>query len=442
MRDREARTSRLGVAALVALATVAPARAAEVPAPPPTIPSRLALGEALRIFRERGLDLLIAEAAVAGAEADVRTAGAVPNPALSGSVGRSWNCGTSPCSAPAYGANLSDQAALSDVLSGKRGLRLDVARAALAAARLSRADAERSLSFQVKQQFLAVLIGRQALHYVREAEAATSEMLSLTEVRFKAGAISEADVARVEVLKLEAEQGIETALQAERQAQVALAFLLGVRGALPEFEAEEPGLLHAAVLARLDGADVAALLEEARRNRPDLQAAGFQLRRAEAAVALARRQAFPDVSVSLGYAQQGTGAGAVSPPTGTIGLSFPLPLLYQHQGEIARAEADRAAQASAQPRAEAQVAADVQAAHAAYSSSRRMVERMEARLLDRARTARDLVQIQYRKGAASLLDYLDAERTYISTQVEYLNDLTAFWTAVFQMEQATGTSLR
>jgi cobalt-zinc-cadmium efflux system outer membrane protein len=277
---------------------------------------------------------------------------------------------------------------------------------------------------------------------VREAEAATREMLSLTEVRFKAGAISEADVARVEVLKLEAEQGVETAMQAERQAKVALAILLGVRGVLPEFEAEEPGLLHAVPLPRLDGAAVTALLDEARRNRPDIQAASFQFLRAGAAVALARRRVFPDIALSLGYAQEGTGAGAVSPPTGTIGLSFPLPLLYQHQGEIAKTEADHAAQVAAQARAEAQVAADVQAAHAAYSSSRRMVERMEARLLDRARTARDLVQIQYRKGAASLLDYLDAERTYISTQVEYLNDLTAFWTAVFQLEQAMGTSLR
>jgi cobalt-zinc-cadmium efflux system outer membrane protein len=430
------------ISATLLLLAAAPARAAEASPPPPAIPARLDLAEALRLFRERGLDLLIAEAAVAGAEADVRAAGAVPNPALNGSVGKSWHCGTSPCSALAYGAGLSDQAALSDVLSGKRGLRLDVARAALAAARLSRADAERTLAFQVKQQFLAVLIGRQALQYLREAETATREMLSLTEVRFKAGAISEADVARVEVLKLEAEQGVETAVQAERQAKVALAILLGVRGVLPEFEAEEPGLLHAAPLPRLDGAALAALLDEARRNRPDLQAASFQLLRAEAAVALARRHVFPDVALSLGYAQEGSGAGAVAPPTGTVGLSFPLPLLYQQQGEIAKAEADQAAQTAARTRAEAQVAADVQAAHAAYASSRRMVERMEARLLDRARTARDLVQIQYRKGAASLLDYLDAERTYVSTQVEYLNDLTAFWTAVFQLEQAMGSSLR
>ncbi len=417
------------------------ARASEIP-PPPEIPAELRLGEAFRLFRERGLDLLIAEAAVSGAEADVRIAGAVPNPAATGSVGRSWSCGPAGCPGPAWGAGISDQAAIWEVLSGKRGLRLDVARAALAAARLSRDDAERTLSFQVKQQFLATLVAQRALDFAGEARAATAEMLGLTRVRFEAGAVSEADVARVEVLALEAEQGVESARQALGQARAALALLLGARGRLPEFRVVEPDLLAGSVPPKLQGITADALLALALEHRPDLRAAAAQERRAEAALALARRQVVPDVTLSLGYAQQGTGAGAVTPPTGTVGLSLPLPVLYQQQGEIARAEVDRSTQALTRARLEAAVASDVAGAYAAYASSLSMVRRMEERLLDRARTARDLVQIQYRKGAASLIDYLDAERTYIAVQVEYLNDLTGYWTAVFQLEQAVGTALR
>jgi cobalt-zinc-cadmium efflux system outer membrane protein len=159
-------------------------------------------------------------------------------------------------------------------------------------------------------------------------------------------------------------------------------------------------------------------------------------------VALSKRQRFPDVALSLQYTQEGTGQDAVTPPTATLGLSLPLPLYYQQQGEIAKAEADRRSWWLQEARLEAQVSADVWSAHAVFTAAQRMVDRMETRLLGRARLARDLVQIQYRKGAASLLDYLDAERTYIAAQVEYLNDLTAYWTAVFQLEQAVGTSLR
>jgi len=67
---------------------------------------------------------------------------------------------------------------------------------------------------------------------------------------------------------------------------------------------------------------------------------------------------------------------------------------------------------------------------------------MEGGLLERARRARELVSVQYQKGAASLLDFLDAQRTFIATNVEYLQDLALYWGAVFKLEQAVGEDLR
>jgi cobalt-zinc-cadmium efflux system outer membrane protein len=52
------------------------------------------------------------------------------------------------------------------------------------------------------------------------------------------------------------------------------------------------------------------------------------------------------------------------------------------------------------------------------------------------------VSLQYQKGAASLLEYLDAQRTFIANNVEYLQDLTNYWTAVYQLEAAIGVDLR
>jgi cobalt-zinc-cadmium efflux system outer membrane protein len=66
---------------------------------------------------------------------------------------------------------------------------------------------------------------------------------------------------------------------------------------------------------------------------------------------------------------------------------------------------------------------------------------MEGRLLERAARARSLVELQYQKGAASLLEYLDAQRTYVSTKGEYIQDLAAYWNAIFQIEAATATEL-
>jgi outer membrane protein, heavy metal efflux system len=71
----------------------------------------------------------------------------------------------------------------------------------------------------------------------------------------------------------------------------------------------------------------------------------------------------------------------------------------------------------------------------------RLEERMESHLLRAAQRTRELVAFQYRKGAASLLEYLDAQRTFIANNVEYLQDLTSYRTALAQLEQAVGMEL-
>jgi cobalt-zinc-cadmium efflux system outer membrane protein len=419
----------------------------------PALPPVLRLDEALRLLRERGFDLLVAEAAVEGAEGDVSAAGAVANPSASFSYGRSFtyghctdalgnptSCGVLPD--VLLGGSLSDQGAVFDAITGKRGLRVKAARSALAAARASRDDALRTLTAQTKQAFVQAVVAKQALQVARDVARSSTRTAELTRTRYEAGAISEADVARIDVAKLEADQAVDTAEQNLRDAKLSLAFLLGVRGPAPSFEVEGPELLSAREPAALAGASAEALLARARERRPDLAAALRQRERAEASLALARRHRFPDVSISVNYAQQGTTANAISPPTVTAGLSFPLPIFYQQQGEIRRAEADLRTQSLQAEKLEAQVASDVQTGFSDYTGASSLARRMETALLERARRARELVSIQYQKGAASLLDFLDAQRTFNATNAEYLQDLALFWGAVFKLEQAVGEELR
>src|SRR5277367_972483 len=217
-----------------------PLGAAEPASVPPPLPAVLSLSEALTLFKRNGLDVLLAEAAVEGAEGDVSTAGAVPNPSLSGTFGKSFVC-TDGCNfipPAAFSVGLGDQNAIEDSLSGKRGLRLDVAHAALRAARLGRADAERTGVALVKQQFVQALIAQESVVTAEEAARDSAKLKDLMNVRYKSGAVSEADLARVETDALEAEQSVATAQLQLRTAQLSLAFLLGIRSVVPEFRVE------------------------------------------------------------------------------------------------------------------------------------------------------------------------------------------------------------
>ena len=412
--------------------------------PPVEVPKLLTLEDALRILRTRGLDLLIAGAAVMSAEADLINAAAVANPNASVGVGSAFNYdpgGTptqicSGCSRVAVNWGISDNAALMDFVVGKRGLRVRAARAALASARMSRTDAERNLVSQVKQQYAQVVLAKATLDFYREVQETMTKTLELNKLRYPR-MIDEGGLARVEIQKLEADQSVSTATMNVRQAQVGLAFLLGVRTTTPDFDVEKT-LLTFRVPAAVAGATERSLFELALNSRPDLKAAGYQRMRAEEALKLAKRDQFPDVTLSMNYSQTGTGQNVASPMTLIFGASFNLPVFYQQQGELRRARADADSQALQYEKNIAQAASDLSTAYAAFKANRELVERMESTLLGRAKTARDILEKQYRAGNATLMDFLDAERTYIATNLEYLTDLTQYWTALFQLEQAVG----
>jgi cobalt-zinc-cadmium efflux system outer membrane protein len=448
MRGRQAFAG--GVCLLLGLTILSVARADVVP-PPADLPAQLSLDDALRIFRSRGLDLLIADAQVVAAEGDVKSAGAVQNPTVSVSYGRVFtynpddaSCRDANCSANQLGTGLSDQGAIENSLSGKRGLRLKVARAALAATKLARADAERTLEFQVKQQYVQVAQAQAALELATQVVDAARKVLELNRLRYPK-VINEGDLARIETAELESEQALDIAKQNVRVAQVGLAYLLGVRGKVPDFRADVRELDYRVpgLLARTSEED---LLRIAFERRPDLKALGFLRDRASAAIALAKRQRVPDIALSVNYAQTGSGGAGTNaplqPPTLTFGLTAPLPIFYQQQGEVRRAEADYNVQSLEQAKTVALVASDVGAAFASFTSSKSRVERAEKILLDRAKTARNITEIQFNAGAATLMDFLDAQRTFIRTSFDALQSKTNYWTAVFQLEQAVGVELR
>ncbi len=135
------------------------------------------------------------------------------------------------CSALAWSAGVSDQSALLDTLSGKRGLRVRTAELALAVARQSRADTQRTLESMLRQQYLEAVYNRDALDLAHESQGRLGHVLELNQARFQHGAISQVDALKVETEKLEADQEVERAELALTEAKYQLAFLLGCAAA-------------------------------------------------------------------------------------------------------------------------------------------------------------------------------------------------------------------
>ncbi len=432
------------------LALLSAASLAAAPAPEPpgdgALPARLSLAQAEELFLARGLDVLIAEANARGAEGDLTAAGAHPNPSFQPtlyyvpSLNHDVLYNLAPNSATTstwgFGLGLDDNAAIEDQLSGKRSLRIEAAAKALAAARFSVADVKRVELAQLREAYVAAVMAGLDVDAAQETFTTFDRQLALNRVRFAQGAIGRLDLSQVVTGQLEALQSLAAARAGREQAIATLAFLLGARGGRVQVTLTSD--IDYRPLPSLDSTRFDALVDDALALRPDVQIARKNLEQTEVALRQAKRALLPDIALNAGYSEICSGATCSSAPGFSAGLSGNLPVLYQQQGEIGRARANVEAARRSLGKAEAQVLSDVTTGYAAYSAAKEQVERMiPGELLAEYKLSRDLAQIQYQKGASSLVDFLFAERAYVAAELEYHQDLANYWSAVYQLEQAT-----
>ncbi len=81
---------------------------------------------------------------------------------------------------------------------------------------------------------------------------------------------------------------------------------------------------------------------------------------------------------------------------------------------------------------------DVKNAYEGTKTNQEVVELYRSGYLKEAQDSRDISEFAYRQGAAALLDFLDAERSYRSTQLAYRQALAAYMLALEQLRQTLG----
>jgi cobalt-zinc-cadmium efflux system outer membrane protein len=162
--------------------------------------------------------------------------------------------------------------------------------------------------------------------------------------------------------------------------------------------------------------DEAVLLARALGERPDVAARHKRLAQAEKGLTLARRSRIPDVTVSAGFAHDPSNNVL---DTGLIGLSVPLPIFYQNQGEIGRAQVDVSnAELAANQRAQ-QVQGELAIALARWKGAKSVAQRYSSEILRRVTQVREVAEFAYHRGATSIIDLIQAERDYKNTVQEY-----------------------
>jgi len=310
---------------------------------------------------------------------------------------------------------------------GKRHRRIDAARDATGQTRYQVSDAERSLMFNTAQQFITTQLAESNLDLANQDLASFQQTVDIAEAQYKAGAISQGDLLKITVQLLQFQTDVSAAKVAKVQALASLREFLGYDAVPANYDVEGDLTYRPLQLNRDD------LLLKALKNRPDLLAARQGVRAADSQYALAKADGKVDITGALTYTH------VADQNSMGVTVSFPLPIFDRNQGEIARTQYARTAAQETSYAASDTVLTDVSSAYESFSGNQEVVNLYTGGYLKQSQDSRDISEYAYHRGAASLLDFLDAERSYRATQLAYRQALANYLIAVEQLKEAVGS---
>jgi cobalt-zinc-cadmium efflux system outer membrane protein len=309
----------------------------------------------------------------------------------------------------------------------KRELRKEGAEKATDLAVDGQADLERNLIFSLRLAFVQAMQSKAILTLARENLESYDKQLAIHRERYKAGDMAQVDLNRLELQRLQFISDTQTAEVALRSAKIQLLTLLNEKTPVDQFDVE----------GRFDFSSTVGPLNDYRQfameTRPDLKAAVRSIDKSETDHKLAVANGSTDPTFGVD--------GGKNPPIDHyigISVSVPLRIFDRNQGEKLRTQIDIERQQRLRDAVRAQVFSDVDSSYTALTSTLALLQPYKDTYLKTAVDVRDTISFSYEHGSASLLDYLDAQKEYRMTRLNFLTLVGSYLMAVNQLNLAVG----
>ena len=389
----------------------------------------ISLDEAIRLALQRNHALQAQRTMILQNQAQEITANLRPNPVVS------WDSQFFPLFNPGeFSASYLENQAQFDFGIGylfergkKRQHRLQAAKDQTAVTRSQVADDERQLVFNLSQQFVTALLAKSTFEFAQQNLDSFRQTVNISQQRYSAGDMSEGDLLKIKLQMFQFESDLAAARLAKSQALIALRQQVGYESVPDNFDVEGE-LDYQPIKGNVEDLQALAL-----RSRPDLQAAQQGVVAARSQLALAEANGKRDLNASFSY----THTAGIS--SGAFFFNIDLPIFDRNQGEIARTRYAITQSQEQQLEAAQQVLTDVRNAYESLRMNEQIIKLYQGGYVEQAKQSKDIDEYSYKRGVASLLDYLDAERTYRTSQLAYRQALAGYMTALEQMRQAVGT---
>ena len=315
----------------------------------------------------------------------------------------------------------------------KRELRLESAQEGTRISQSQHEDLDRNMIFDLRDAFVQTLQAKAVLELAKADLEYYDKIIEISRDRFKTGDIAQVDLDRIELLRVQYETEIQTAIVNLRTAKIQLLQLLNERTPVDQFDVTGP----------FDFSDALKPLEDFRQialdARPDLRAALQTIEQSKTNHKLAIANGSTDPTYSAWWTHNPS-FNNIGVDDNTLGLSFNIPLRIfdRNQGERKRTliDIDRSQQLT--DAARAQVFSDVDSAYEQVRSNIALLKPYRDKYRDQATRVRDTVTFSYQHGGASLMDFLNAQSDYRVVQLAYVQLIGSYLTAASQLNLAVG----
>ncbi|WP_295809986.1 TolC family protein [uncultured Apibacter sp.] len=321
-------------------------------------------------------------------------------------------------------------------LGGKRKARIDLAKSQVNLNKYLLQDFLRNLYSDASLQFLECILNKNILDVQLNSYKTLSNLAASDSIRYKLGDITLTDSKQS---KLEAQFMLNEVYKAESEWKNSLTSLSLIMGK------KQKDTLYTAYSAFSNFNRyfvLADLITTAQNNRADLQAALQTKNVSQKMLQLAKANRMMDLGINAGLQFNGKATNEEAPSpyhTGiTAGVSIPLRFLNNRKGEVQTAQYSIQKAEVEYKQIELQIETEVTQAYQNYINTKKQMQQFSNGMLSNSKAILEGKIYSYKRGNTSLLEVLDAQRTYNDVQENYYQTLYSYCSALVKLERSVG----
>ncbi len=308
---------------------------------------------------------------------------------------------------------------------GKREARQRAAEAGVSGALAGMEETKVALTAEVKAAFFQLLFAQEDAQLAKDNLNTIEAFVTLVKAR-----VETKESPKFELIKatVELQKAQKDLARAENTLLVARTNLNRVTGKA----LDEQFSVHGEFEVIRSGLDLAVLTEQALGRHPAMRRQEKAVEQAQFALEHERAARIPNISVIGQYHREAGDESVVA------GLSVPVPIWYQQQGEIGAAMGTHHRAQAEQVRVRHELEQAVIQHFQAMRTAQRQIQVFDKGLLFQAKEALEIAQFSFRHGAASLLEVIDAQRVHRQILLEFAQAHADYSLALARLEQAVG----